>query len=105
MFFTLNSFYPRRCFLFTLFKRKFSPLSGNQGKKEVILGGYGKELQSVGFRGARKDWDVKGRLPNEPLEFIRRCVAERKILWTYHVNMRMKDRFISREMLIESAQS
>ncbi|MEE8484780.1 MAG: DUF4258 domain-containing protein, partial [Nitrospinota bacterium] len=46
-----------------------------------------------------------GRLPNEPLEFIRRCVAERKILWTYHVNMRMKDRFISREMLIESAQS
>ncbi len=41
-------------------------------------------------------------LPDNPLEFIRKCVKERKIRWTYRVNMRMKDRFISREFIINS---
>jgi hypothetical protein len=41
-------------------------------------------------------------LPDDPLEFIRRCVAERKILWTYHVNLRLKGRFISRQAIVES---
>lgn len=44
-------------------------------------------------------------LPDNPLEFIRKCVKERKIRWTYHVNMRMKDRFISREFIIDSADN
>ncbi|MGH8476393.1 MAG: DUF4258 domain-containing protein [Methylococcales bacterium] len=44
-------------------------------------------------------------LPDNPLEFIRKCVKERKIRWTYHVNMRMKDRFISRECIINSTDS
>lgn len=48
---------------------------------------------------------IEERLPKEPLEFIKRCVVEGKILWTYHVNMRMKDRFVSREMLIDSIGS
>jgi hypothetical protein len=38
----------------------------------------------------------------EPLEFIRDCVAQKKIFWTYHVNMRMKGRFIPREIILES---
>lgn len=42
--------------------------------------------------------------PTDPLTFIVRCVCERRLLWTYHVNMRMKDRFISREMILESAR-
>ena len=37
--------------------------------------------------------------PFDPLEFIRHCVVEKKILWTYHVNMRMRDRFIPREII------
>lgn len=42
------------------------------------------------------------RCPNDPLQFIQRCVQERKVLWTYHVNMRLIGRFISRRAIIES---
>jgi hypothetical protein len=45
---------------------------------------------------------LKYVLPDDPLEFIQRCVAERKILWTYHVNMRLTGRFISRKAIVES---
>ncbi|MBE9582326.1 MAG: DUF4258 domain-containing protein [Proteobacteria bacterium] len=41
-------------------------------------------------------------LPVDPLEFIRRCIRQGKIRWTYHVNMRMKGRFIPRQMILES---
>lgn len=41
-------------------------------------------------------------LPDNPLGFIQRCVRQRKIKWTYHVNMRMKGRFIPREFILES---
>lgn len=41
-------------------------------------------------------------LPDEPLKLIRRCVSEKKIFWTYHVNMRLKGRFIAREAVTES---
>ena len=39
------------------------------------------------------------------LEFIQTCVRERKIVWTYHVNMRLKGRFIPREFILNSANS
>lgn len=42
-------------------------------------------------------------LPSDPLQFIRQCVQEHRVLWTYHVNMRMRDRFISREAILASA--
>jgi len=41
-------------------------------------------------------------IPDDPLAFIRRCVSLRKIKWTYHVNMRMKKRFISRQIILDS---
>jgi hypothetical protein len=41
-------------------------------------------------------------IPMEPLEFIRRCVSQGKILWTYHVNMRLKGRSISRSAIKDS---
>jgi uncharacterized protein DUF4258 len=41
-------------------------------------------------------------IPDDPLAFIRERVREGRILWTYHVNMRMRDRFISRENLIQT---
>ena len=43
-------------------------------------------------------------LPDNPIEFIRHCVAYRKILWTYHVNMQMRKRLISRQMIVDSVQ-
>jgi len=41
-------------------------------------------------------------IPDDPLAFIRRCVSLQKIKWTYHVNMRMKGRFISRQFILNS---
>jgi len=40
--------------------------------------------------------------PDDPLACIRRCVRERKILWTYHVQMRLKGRTLSREALLQA---
>jgi hypothetical protein len=41
-------------------------------------------------------------LPDNPLEFIKECVIYRRILWTYHVNMRMKKRSISRQQVLDA---
>ncbi len=41
-------------------------------------------------------------IPDNPLEFIRQCVCQRKIQWTYHVNMRLKNRGILREAIVSS---
>lgn len=38
----------------------------------------------------------------EALEFIKLCVRQRRILWTYHSNMRMRNRFIPRSYIISS---
>ncbi|MBW1836198.1 MAG: DUF4258 domain-containing protein [Deltaproteobacteria bacterium] len=43
-------------------------------------------------------------IPNNPLDFIKRCVKEQRIFWTYHVNMRMKGRFIPRKIVLDSIQ-
>ena len=39
-------------------------------------------------------------LPPDPLEFIRCCLAEGHVYWTYHVNMRLRQRHITREMVL-----
>jgi hypothetical protein len=36
----------------------------------------------------------------EDLEFIKSCIRRRKILWTYHVNMRMAERYIPRDIIL-----
>lgn len=46
--------------------------------------------------------NAERKFPENPLEFIRRCVQSRKLLWTYHVNMRLRGRFISEKAIIES---
>ena len=43
-------------------------------------------------------------IPDNPLDFIKRCVNEQRIFWTYHVNMRMKGRFIPRQIVLDSVQ-
>ncbi len=39
------------------------------------------------------------------LNFIKSCIRRRRIRWTYHVNMRLKGRFISREIILSSVDS
>lgn len=41
----------------------------------------------------------------DPLEFIRRCVRERKLFWTYHVNMRLERRHITRDEVLDAVGS
>ena len=45
------------------------------------------------------------RLPDDPLQFIQRCLRERKVYWTYHVNMRLPGRYISREQILGAVDS
>ena len=44
-------------------------------------------------------------LPMDALSFIHRCVRERKVFWTYHVNMRPAGRHILRDELFEAIES
>lgn len=39
------------------------------------------------------------------LEYIKSCIQTQRILWTYHVNMRLKERFISREAILSSLET
>jgi hypothetical protein len=36
------------------------------------------------------------------LEFIKKCVVDRRVLRTYHINMRLRGRFISRRAIVDS---
>lgn len=42
------------------------------------------------------------RLPETPLEFIQYCVRERRVYWSYHVNMRMQERCITRNEVFDA---
>jgi hypothetical protein len=48
---------------------------------------------------------AKRRLPVDPVVFIRECLNARRILWTYHVNMRLGQRPITRRMILDAADS
>ena len=39
---------------------------------------------------------------NNVIDFIKSCIQQRNILWTYHVNMRLKSRFIPRKFILDS---
>lgn len=39
---------------------------------------------------------------SQTLGFIKFCIKRRRIRWTFHVNMRLKGRFISRDAILES---
>lgn len=47
----------------------------------------------------------ESRIPEDPLAFIARCIRERRIFWTYHVNMRFGQRPISREIILSAVDS
>ena len=55
----------------------------------------------TGCRYQRLTWRIRlTAIPADPLAFIQRCVRQRKILWTYHVNMRIERRHISRDEIL-----
>ena len=39
-------------------------------------------------------------LPDDPVGFISKCLRRGKLFWTYHVNMRLGQRFISRNTIV-----
>lgn len=41
-------------------------------------------------------------VPVEPLAFIQDCVRGRRVLWTYHVNMRLRGRSIQRHAVLDA---
>jgi len=45
------------------------------------------------------------KLPDDPVAFIRDCLRSGRILWTYHVNMRLGQRSITRETIIAAVES
>jgi hypothetical protein len=48
---------------------------------------------------------MPGRVPDDALEFIQRCVRERKVYWTYHVNMRLERRHIGRDEILAAVET
>jgi len=48
---------------------------------------------------------MKRTITGDILNFIKSCIRDRRIRWTYHVNMRLKGRFISRETILSSVES
>lgn len=42
---------------------------------------------------------------DDPLRFIQRCVRERRLFWTYHVNMRLEGRHIHRDEILNAVES
>lgn len=44
-------------------------------------------------------------MTDDILNFIKSCITRHRIRWTYHVNMRLKGRFIPREILLSSVDS
>ena len=45
------------------------------------------------------------KVPHDPLTFVQRCVRSRRILWTYHINMRLQGRHITRGAILAAVDS
>jgi len=43
-------------------------------------------------------------IPIDPLRFIRDHVRDGRLLWTYHVNMRLAERHIRREAVLGAVE-
>jgi hypothetical protein len=48
---------------------------------------------------------VEKQLPADPVAFVRTRVRARRILWTYHVHMRLKERFVARQDILGAVDS
>ena len=48
---------------------------------------------------------LDGRIPNNPVTFIQDCVRGRRILWTYHVHLRVQGRVVARQTILDAVDS
>ena len=44
-------------------------------------------------------------MESDALTFIKACVRDGRILWTYHVNMRLEGRYIAREQILSAVDT
>ena len=44
-------------------------------------------------------------VPGDPIRFIQDCIRRGRLLWTYHVNMRLAGRFIARESILAAVDT
>jgi uncharacterized protein DUF4258 len=44
-------------------------------------------------------------VPSDPIRFIQDCIRRGRVLWTYHVNMRLVGRFIPRETILGTVEN
>lgn len=44
-------------------------------------------------------------VPEDAIAFIQACVRQRKVYWTYHVNMRLAGRFIARQAKLDAVDT
>jgi len=44
-------------------------------------------------------------IPENPVGFIQDCIHTKQIYWTYHVNMRLMKRSISRTLILDSVDN
>ena len=44
-------------------------------------------------------------LPVDSVGFIKTCIRQNRIFWTYHVNMRLGVRSISRQIILDAVDS
>lgn len=49
--------------------------------------------------------DTGQRVPDDVLGFIQTCIRERKVYWTYHVNMRLAGRYLTRDEIFGAVDS
>ncbi|MBI2298147.1 MAG: DUF4258 domain-containing protein [Armatimonadetes bacterium] len=45
------------------------------------------------------------QLPTDPLAFVRDCVRRREVLWTYHVDMSLQKRRLSRTEILDTVDT
>ena len=45
------------------------------------------------------------KAPDFPLQFIQACIRSRNIFWTYHVNMRLRQRSIPRSWILDTVEN
>ena len=45
------------------------------------------------------------RIPDNPVGIIRDCVRAGRIYWTYHVNMRIQERSLPRQWILDAVDS
>lgn len=45
------------------------------------------------------------RAPDDPVRFIQECVRQGRLLWTYHVTMRLAGRFIARQAILDAVET